>query len=72
MKLDELRAQFEEMAESSMFSINRNTAGEYTGLTFYLWAGYWECAVKNGIIKGREAEFKAQFETRTSPPRQGR
>ena len=50
--LDELRKEFEHMAKSSMFDIERNSSGEYKGHTHTLWAGYWECAKANGIITG--------------------
>jgi hypothetical protein len=59
--LIELREEFEEMAVNCMFDIERNSNGEYenTGRnTFMLWAGYWECARINGIIIGKDAEFK--------------
>lgn len=51
--IDELRADFEKMAKSSMFNVQRYSSGEYESRgrnTFILWAGYWECAKKNGII----------------------
>jgi hypothetical protein len=50
--LQELRTDFELMAQKNMFGIIRdNQTGEYLGTTFILWAGYWECAVKNNIIQ---------------------
>lgn len=51
--IPELRADFERMAKSSHFDIDRLDNGEYkaTGRnTFILWAGYWECAKQNGVI----------------------
>jgi len=51
--VNELRAEFERMAVSSFFDIDRLPNGEYktTGRnTFMLWAGYWECAKANGVI----------------------
>lgn len=51
--IGELRVDFERMARSSMFDIDRLPSGEYkiTGRnTFILWAGFWECAKINGII----------------------
>jgi len=53
ISLEELRKQFEGMAMSNMFDIERLPTGEYksTGRnTFILWAGFWECAKNNGII----------------------
>lgn len=52
----ELREEFERRAKSDKFGINRNEHGEYKGSTFYLWAGYWECAKINGIISGEDAD----------------
>lgn len=57
--LGELRVDFEEMAQRCFFDISRNSNGEYIGSrgqTFILWAGYWECARKNGVIIGDDAE----------------
>jgi hypothetical protein len=49
--VQELRKEFEYMAIRKMFIMNRNKLGEYTSPgTFCLWAGYWECAIKLGII----------------------
>jgi len=51
--IDEIRVEFESMARSCMFDIERIGDGEYrnTGRnTFILWAGFWECAKINGII----------------------
>lgn len=51
--IDDLRTQFEYMAMSNFFDIERLDCGEYrsTGRnTFILWAGFWECAKINGII----------------------
>jgi len=57
--LAELRAEFENMAMSSKFIIDRNKHGEYPAkATYFLWAGYWECAVKNKILVGAEANFR--------------
>ena len=56
--INELRAEFENMAMNNMFGITRNDQGEYIGTTFCLWAGYWECAKINGIITGEDALFK--------------
>ena len=53
MQVEELRINFEKMAKSSHFDIERLPGGEYksTGRnTFILWAGYWECAKKFGVI----------------------
>jgi hypothetical protein len=58
--LADLRAEFEHMAVSSMFGIERSMSGEYIGSrgqTFILWAGYWECAKSNGILIGEDANF---------------
>jgi len=47
------------MAMSSKFIIDRNKHGEYPAkATYFLWAGYWECAVKNEILVGAEADFR--------------
>lgn len=47
----ELRKEFEYMAIRKMFDMHRNKIGEYLSPgTFCLWAGYWECAIKLGII----------------------
>lgn len=54
LTVDELRIQFENMAKSNHFSIERKFHGEYesTGRNpFILWAGYWECARLHGIIR---------------------
>ncbi|MBC2746214.1 MAG: hypothetical protein HF975_04260 [ANME-2 cluster archaeon] len=47
-----LRKKFEYMAHRKMYMMHRSErSGEYTSSpTFNLWAGYWECAVENGII----------------------
>ena len=58
--LAELRKEFEYMAVRCMFGIERKDNGEYSGSggqTFILWAGYWECARKNGVIVGVDAEY---------------
>lgn len=51
--LSQLRSDFEHMAKSSFFDIERLSCGEYKTNgrnTFILWAGYWECAKSNGVI----------------------
>ena len=54
--IKELRKEFEDMATKKMFIMTRSKktggiGGEYTSPnTFCLWAGYWEYAVKIGII----------------------
>lgn len=53
--LDDLRNDFEDMAARCMFGLSRRDNGEYKGNTFILWAGYWECAVKNGVLRGDDA-----------------
>ncbi len=54
--LQELRLEFEKMAQRCMFYLDRMDNGEYHKMTtFHLWAGYWECAVKNNIIGGDDA-----------------
>ncbi len=61
ISLTELRQQFEKMAKSSMFIIDRLPNGEYQNRgrsTFLLWAGYWECAVKNGIVVGDDRKIE--------------
>ena len=58
--LKQLRTDFEEMASPKHFDIERGKfTGEYkSGSTFCMWAGYWECAVKNKIITGNDADIK--------------
>lgn len=60
--LPQLRDEFEEMAARCMFDTTRSEkTGEYTlsgGQTFCLWAGYWECARKNGVIVGDDADHR--------------
>jgi hypothetical protein len=59
--LDELRAEFEDMASFCMFDIKRLPNGEYQNngrSTFVLWGGYFQCAKINGIITGEDAEIK--------------
>jgi len=51
--VSQLRGDFERMAKSSFFDIERLQNGEYKTSgrnTFMLWAGYWECAKLNGVI----------------------
>lgn len=54
--IKELRKEFEDMATKKMFIMTRSKktggiGGEYTSPnTFCLWAGYWECAIRLGII----------------------
>lgn len=53
MTVNELREDFEHMAKSSFFDIERLPNGEYKSSgrnTFMLWAGYWECAKAAGLI----------------------
>lgn len=58
--LSQLREEFEDMAARCMFDLTRSEkTGEYIrsrGQTFCLWAGYWECAKKNGVIVGADAD----------------
>ena len=56
--IDEVRNDFEDMAARCMFGLSRRDNGEYTGTTFILWVGYWECAVKNGVLRGDDALSK--------------
>ena len=58
--MDELRKEFEDMAYSCFFDISRNEDNEYKGFTFYLWGGYWKCALTHGIIDEETAmsQFK--------------
>jgi len=57
--IDELRVEFEEMAESKMFSIKRRTNGEYESMpTFLFWGGYCECAKAHGIIEDTPTFYK--------------
>ncbi len=51
--VNELRDEFECMAKSCKFDIERLPSGEYKSAgrnTFIFWCGYWECAKINGII----------------------
>lgn len=49
--LSELRKEFEVMARSKYFYLDRNNIGEYSNInTFLLWGGYWECAIANNLL----------------------
>lgn len=58
--LQDLRTEFEKMAKSKMFYLDRIANGEYHKMTtFMLWSGYWECAVNNKIITGQDAKIES-------------
>ena len=48
----QVREEFERDAKRSLFPVKRNDFGEYEGTTFFLWAGYWLCAVENNVLVG--------------------
>ena len=59
--IEKIRSDFERMAKSCFFDIDRLPNGEYkiTGRnTFILWAGYWECAKANGVIPSDSSALK--------------
>ena len=60
MTTEELREDFEELAQYCMFPLRRLANGEYAGSTFIFWAGYWECARRNGLITGEDAEIQGR------------
>lgn len=55
--IGEFRAEFEDSARSCMFDVSRRDSGEYKNATFFFWAGYWDCAIKNGVLVGKDADF---------------
>ena len=56
MTIDDLRNDFEEVAQFCHFDTRRLANGEYKGSsTFVFWAGFWECARRNGLITGDDA-----------------
>lgn len=56
--LYEIRTQFEKIAKEKMFDLRRAESGEYSShRTFYLWGGYWSCAVENGVLAGKDADL---------------
>ncbi len=58
--IQQLRDEFEEMTTNKHFYLDRMKNGEYQKITtFQLWAGYWECAVANKIIVGKDADIKS-------------